>query len=277
MSKAASKSGSSVARHADFYHDAEVYDALHAPGTGGEAMVVAKLARRLTGKPRGTLRFYEPACGTGRHLVALARRGHACVGVDLEPGMVAFAQREAKRTGVAERASFVCGDMTQVVLDGSERVDAAFCLINSIRHLMSDRAMLAHLRSVRASLLPGGVYIVGIELIEPDLAQPSEDVWSGRKHGVRVKQVVQYLPPEAGERVETVISTMLVRRVGTGGRRGSEQQVDSSYALRTYTPSQWGAIIAKAGLEVAGVFNAEGVPRPKVTIGYYLWALRAKD
>lgn len=276
MSKVGGKPGSSAAHRADFYHDAEVYDALHAPGTGGEAAVVAKIARRLTGKRRGALRFYEPACGTGRHLVALARRGHACVGVDLEPGMVAFAEREAGRMGVEDRARFVCGDMTRVVLDASDRVDAAFCLINSIRHLMSDRAMLAHLRSVRASMLPGGVYVVGIELIEPDLAQPSEDVWSGRKHGVRVKQVVQYLPPEPGERVETVISTMLVRRVGSGGRRGSEQQVDSSYALRTYTPSQWGAIVAKAGFEVAGVFNAEGVPRPRATIGYYLWALRAK-
>lgn len=276
MSGGGRTSGHGAALRADFYHDAEVYDALHAPGTSGEAAVVAKIARRLTGKRRGVMRFYEPACGTGRHLIALSRKGHACIGVDLEPGMVAFAEREAERCGVSDRVRFVCGDMTKVVLVGDERVDAAFCLINSIRHLMSDRAMVAHLRCVRASLTAGGVYVVGIELIEPELAQPSEDVWSGRKHGVRVKQVVQYLPPEAGERIETVISTMLVRRLGESGTRGSERQVDSSYKLRTYTPSQWGAIVAKAGFEVAGVYNAEGVPRPKATIGYYLWALRAK-
>jgi SAM-dependent methyltransferase len=258
-----------------------VYDALHAPGTVGEAKVVVKLGRALTGIRRGPLRVLEPACGTGRHLIALARMGHRGLGVDLSASMVRFARAEAKRAGVSAHATFMCADMSRLKLEAGS-VDVAFCLINSIRHLLSEAAMVRHLRCVRRGLRAGGVYLVGIETIVEEAAGlfASEDVWTGSKHGVRVKQVVQYIPPteplggEAARR-EMVISTMVVRGSGEG-QRGRERQVDSSYALRTYTQEQWRSVIAKAGMQEIGVFNASGVARPGMTVGYYIRALRAR-
>jgi SAM-dependent methyltransferase len=259
-----------------------VYDALHAPGTVGEAKVVVKLGRALTGIRRGPLRVLEPACGTGRHLIALGRLGHSGVGVDLSASMVRFAVAEAKRAGVGARAKFVCADMARLTLPAGS-VDVAFCLINSIRHLLSEGAMVRHLRCVRRGLSAGGVYLVGIETIveEAEGLFASEDVWTGHKHGLRVKQVVQYVPPTEplgrdAARRESVISTMLVRRSDGAGRAEPEQQIDSAYWLRTYTQRQWREVIAKAGMEEIGVYNASGVARPGMTVGYYIRALRAR-
>lgn len=39
-------------------------------------------------------------------------------------------------------------------------VDLAICMIDSISHLLDLDAMMAHLRAVRASVRPGGCYIV---------------------------------------------------------------------------------------------------------------------
>jgi SAM-dependent methyltransferase len=49
--------------------------------------------------------------GDGRNIIAAARRGARALGVEYNPDMVAYAQREAEKAGVAEKALFVQGDM----------------------------------------------------------------------------------------------------------------------------------------------------------------------
>lgn len=259
----------------DFYADPLIYDVLHAPGTADEAdtlltLARAHLPRAISTKP---IHFLEPASGTGRFLLHLARKGHAGTGLDLSANMIAYARARAALLPPRARQhlQFLVGDMTRFSLDAP--ADAAFCTINSIRHLMTDRHMLAHLSCTRRALHPHGIYIVGIETAQPALAQPSEDVWTGKRQtptgNIRVKQVVQYLPPPhpGRSRTEQVISTMLI------STREQQRQVDSAYALRTYSHSQWRTLITKAGWQVQAIYNAEGTPRPQATLGYYLWVL----
>lgn len=295
------------------YADPRVYDVLHAPGTKAEVSTLLRLTRaalaRSTSAPtlaRRPLVMLEPASGTGRYLIELARRGNTGLGLDLLAPMTAYARREARRVLAGRagcgRCRFVTGDMTSFAwgdvagarrASGPARADAAFCLINSIRHLMSDRAMLAHLACVRTCLGPGGVYVVGIETVEPAFAQETEDVWVGVAKGpprMRVQQVVQFIPasvtlPDASraplgvagsaqrarpqrERIETVHSHLTIR---VGGE--PERHTDSTYRLRTYTHAEWTGLIAKAGWRVLGVYNAQGEARPSVKIGYYLWVI----
>ncbi len=49
--------------------------------------------------------------GDGRNVIAAARRGARALGVEYNPEMVAYAQREAEKAGVAGKALFVQGDM----------------------------------------------------------------------------------------------------------------------------------------------------------------------
>lgn len=49
--------------------------------------------------------------GDGRNIIAAAKRGARALGVEYNPDMVAYAQREAEKAGVAGKALFVQGDM----------------------------------------------------------------------------------------------------------------------------------------------------------------------
>ena len=49
--------------------------------------------------------------GDGRNIIAAARRGARAIGVEYNPEMVALSTRLAQEAGVADRATFVVGDM----------------------------------------------------------------------------------------------------------------------------------------------------------------------
>jgi precorrin-6B methylase 2 len=49
--------------------------------------------------------------GDGRNVIAAAKRGARAIGVEFNPDMVALSRRRAKEAGVADRATFVEGDM----------------------------------------------------------------------------------------------------------------------------------------------------------------------
>jgi SAM-dependent methyltransferase len=49
--------------------------------------------------------------GDGRNIIGAAKRGATAIGVEYNPDMVALSQRLAKEAGVADKATFVQGDM----------------------------------------------------------------------------------------------------------------------------------------------------------------------
>ncbi|MBK7403045.1 MAG: hypothetical protein IPJ41_00065 [Phycisphaerales bacterium] len=138
---------------------------------------------------------------------------------------------------------------------GRGRVTFAFNLINTIRHLPSDVAMLAHFDQMSRVLAPGGAYVVGLSLSFYGAESASEDVWVGTRKGTRVQQVVQYLPPRsegnAKGRRERVLSHLCITRAGEAEHR------DSSYDLRTYDLRQWRTLLCASSLrEVASIDEA---------------------
>jgi SAM-dependent methyltransferase len=147
-------------------------------------------------------------------------------------------------------------------------VDMAFCTINTIRHIEHDAEMLAHLGQIARVLRPGGVYVAGLSVTIRGMESPSEDVWEGGRAGVRVKQIVQFIPPERG-RFETAVSHLIIRR-----RAGAPaEHRDSAYRLRTYSLRQWTALLRRSALEVRAVTDQDGLPIEPPTLGYALWVL----
>ena len=267
---------------ADFYEIPALYDALHTPGTAREVTGLERLLHRFATEPRARNRrppqLFEPACGTARHLRVAAARGLRVAGIDLSEPMIRYAERSFTRRGLT--GTLLVGDMTALeAFDPAlppGGVDLAFCLINSIRHLPTDAAMLAHLRGVRALLAPRGVYAVGINFGGFDrghaLEMPSEDVWHARRGGLSVAQTVQYLPPETPrDRSERVISVLQVARSGPDTVR--EQTIESSYTLRTYTRRQWERAVADAGLRTVATVDEDGRDITVGRVGYAIHVL----
>jgi len=265
---------------ADIYTLPLWYDVLHQQGTAREAAGLIRLAREAAGvRERDPRPWLEPACGTGRYLRALAKSGgqegtptaHRLVGFDREPAMVAYAREWIARRGLDTRVRVEVGEMTDfggVLGRDAGRCAFAFNLVNTIRHLMTDAELHAHLRSVHDALAPGGVYAVGINTSLPGIEHPSEDVWVGTRGRLRVRQVIQYLPPEPGSRTETVISHMTI----TTPTR--EREMNSTYALRCYTPSQWRAAVRKAGFTPFGTADEHGEPWTPGETMYAIHVLR---
>src|SRR5262245_41559572 len=73
---------------------------------------------------------YDLGSGDGRIVIAAAKRGARGVGIELEPSLVAEANKNAKRAGVADRVSFIEGDIFQT--DVSAATVVTLYLLSSI-------------------------------------------------------------------------------------------------------------------------------------------------
>ncbi|HOX27042.1 MAG TPA: class I SAM-dependent methyltransferase [Candidatus Krumholzibacteria bacterium] len=236
------------------YLDPALYDVVNAQGTAREIDALDRVARRCAARSGPGAVWLEPGCGTGRYLRVLARRGRRVRGYDSLPAMLAYARARLVRGGGDWRLA--AGSFTDPAADLVDLgpADVAFCPVNSLRHLADDGAVLAHLAQIAALLAPDGVYLVGIDLHHENRVI-EEDVWEGARGGLHVTQVVQYLPPAAGDRRERVIVEVMATRP-----RGVEHR-SHRYDLRTYTEREWRALVDGSALRRRATFDARGRPR----------------
>lgn len=68
--------------------------------------------------------FLDVGCGTGRHAIELAKRGHRVTGIDQSAGMLQVARAKARREGV--EPEFIQADARDFTLD--RQFDYAICL-----------------------------------------------------------------------------------------------------------------------------------------------------
>lgn len=262
------------AKESDTYSDPLVYDIIHEPGTREEVGSLIRLAKRWLPKIGGTAEscvWLEPACGSGRCLRALARRNQRCVGVDISRAMVEYAIASIDSENQA-CVRVLEGDMRRMnapsvvrairhCASGDRVSVAAFCPHNSVRHLTSDREMIAHLASIAKVLRRfGGVYFVGIGLASGEGQEGEgacETVFSASRRGVRVREIIDFVPPPAGSRGMFARREMAYKHV-TVTLRGQEREAVSSYALRTYTLKQWQRVVRAGGMREIGVAGAFG-------------------
>ena len=84
-------------------------------------------------------RILDLACGSGRHLVALASRGLRVVGLDKSPTMIATAKQMANRAEV--EVDLVIGDMVDASKLVKGHYDEIICIGNSLALLESLNAL----------------------------------------------------------------------------------------------------------------------------------------
>jgi ubiquinone/menaquinone biosynthesis C-methylase UbiE len=106
---------------------------------------------------RPVAKVLDVACGGGRHVVGLAKRGYQCTGYDFTGERVKMAEARAKRAGV--KVNLRQGDATKLPKGGHyDAVLALFILFL----LPSDEDIKRCLKGIREVLSPGGVLICNI-------------------------------------------------------------------------------------------------------------------
>lgn len=250
-----------------------IYDVLNSPGTGREVDILERIAG-IHGclDADSSALWLEPACGTGRYLRSLMRRGHRVAGFDLDSAMLDYARRRRDMDG----AILFRADMVDFLRPARKAglaprsVAVAFNPVNSLRHLTSDDAVFSHLDGMARLLKPQGICVVGISLTDYRWLEPEEDLWTGARGRLRVSQLVNYLPPEPGTehaRCETVISHLTIERP-----RGI-RHLDHRYDLRTYDAHQWADLVDGTSLRVVASYDAAGRPLDGRLLPYQLEVL----
>lgn len=126
---------------------------------------------------RKVKRIFEPACGTGRLLIRMAKAGFGVGGNDLNPKAVKFCNDRLVRHGYP--ATVTVGDMSSFKVN--RKFDAAFNTINTFRHLGTESLAVSHMECMAEGMNKGGLYVLGIHL-EPTIGQPmEEESWSARR------------------------------------------------------------------------------------------------
>ncbi len=258
-----------------FYDDPVVYDILHTPGTSRDVQVLLRLFRRHCARAPKTAWWLEPACGTGRFLRLLARRGHRVAGFDRSEAMLSYARRRLATMGLSRRVRIVSAEMTAF----RDRVPVqdvifAFNTINTLRHLPRDADYLQHFEEMAGLLRPGGVYVVGISLSAYGREVPTEDQWEGRRGSCRVRQIVQYLPPGGPltpRRKERVVSHLIIQRP-----RRTEHR-DHSYQLHCFDRRQWHRLLGKSALSIREITDDRGHPITDHDGNYFLYVLERRN
>lgn len=141
-----------------FYRRPDWYDQVQADPEHTVARQVEQIVREHAPDAQTLL---DLGCGTGRDLAYLADR-FDCVGVDVQPQMVAYARE------VRPQLDIRAGDMRDFRL--GRTVDVITCLGNSLAYVHEDDDLAAVFATFAAHAHPGTLLIIST-VIEPVLAE----------------------------------------------------------------------------------------------------------
>ena len=202
-------------------------------------------------------RVLDVGCGSGRHLRALARRGLRVTGVDPQPEMVQYARREAER----DRVSIEVGEGSLASFAMTGTVEAAICLMDTFRFLLTNDDILAHLRAVAQRLAPGGLYVLDFWVPSRwDAAANDIYDWEQEADGITVRVLyVQY--PETADTVTQTFEDELIFQVNDGGRE--LELCGGRTRTRLILPQEFRALVEASGcFEVCALLDDFDLERP---------------
>ena len=254
---------------ANWYDYPQYYDIAFQANTWREVDFIEAACRKYC--PFDARRFLEPACGSGRLITGLAARGYQVAGFDLsQPALSYLRRRLARRRLHGETFE---AEMSDFCL--TRPADAAYCIVNTFRHLLTEQAARAHLECIAGSVRPGGIYILGLHLFPPD--RDAEDVWrwTGQRGKTKVTVTQRVLRTDLRRRIEDVQVCLMARR-------GSKEfRLRHAFKLRMYTPRQFRRLLASVpSLELCDVYDFRyDIERPSTLndeMAYTVFVLRRR-
>lgn len=239
----------------DWYDTPKWYDLVFDEDTPLEAHFLEAMVERH-GRSRGR-RVLEPACGSGRLVVELARRGWRVAGNDLSRPMLAYARGRLKEEGL--QARLLHGDMAALEVAGP--FDLAHCLVSTFKYLLTERAATQHLRRVADLLVPGGLYCLGFHLTDYEDLRFDRERWVVDEGDTQVVCNIQAWPADPHKRRERMRSRLRV----TQGSEVHEQE--THWWFRTWDARQVRRLLAREPrLELLAVHDFRYDPEEEIEL-----------
>ena len=254
---------------ANWYDYPQYYDIAFQANTRREADFIEAACRKYC--PFDARRFLEPACGTGRLITALAARGYQVAGFDLSRRALSYLRRQLTRHRL--HAETFKAEMSHFRLGRS--ADAAYCIVNTFRHLLTEQAARSHLECIAGSLRPGGIYVLGLHLLPLDVDEEDAKPWTEQRGETKVTVTQRVLRTDLRRRIEDVQVCLMARR-------GSKEfRLRHAFQLRTYTRRQFRRLLASVpSLELCDVYDFRyDIERPSALndeMAYTVFVLRRR-
>lgn len=195
---------------------------------------------------RPVKRIFEPACGTGRLLIKLAKAEYEVGGNDLNEKAIKFCNDRLRHHKLPETT--VVADMSDFKV--RKKYDAAFNLINTFRHLPTEATAESHLHCMAAALNKGGIYALGIHLLPTKGERMEEESWSARRGNLAITSYMWSKGIDKKTRLEGLGITLDIY-TPTQHRR-----IVDHMDYRTYTKRQFHSLLKKVPeFEVAAVYD----------------------
>lgn len=225
-----------MAEQRDWYDTPLYYDIIFDADTPKEgAFLEAVYAKH---GPGGRSRqMLEPACGSGRLILEMARRSWKVSGFDGNARMLDFARERLKREGLKAR---LWEDwMQSFELPKQQTFDLAHCLVSSFKYLRTERDAVACIQRVADCLKPGGLFVLGVHLTNYDLAAEEHERWAAERDGIRVVCNTHTWPANKKTRLEDLRTRLQITHTG----RTHTQE--TKWQFRTYSAAQVRTLLRK--------------------------------
>ncbi len=184
-------------------------------------------------------KLLEPACGTGRLMIPLIRAGFNCTGFDLNKYALAYLEKKLHRNQL--RANIFKADMANFTVKANE-FDAAFCTVDTFRHLLTEKQAEQHLINIARALKENGLYILGLHLLPKQGINNKVTRWTSRRGRLTVNTSMTMLAFDKRQRKETL------KVVLKSQSKKQSESYTSIYQLRTYTLRQLYKLLNKTGV-----------------------------
>jgi SAM-dependent methyltransferase len=180
------------------------------------------------------LRVLEAACGSGRVMAEMLRRGWQADGFDVNESMLGHARARLK----GRRGWHLWqATMEQFQAPEGRQYQVVHCLVSTFKYLLTKAQAEAAMRRMTAVLEPGGLLILGLHLTNYARSQCEHERWVEERDGVRVVCNTRTWPANQRTRLERVRARL---KVTEGGQTREQETV---WDFRTYNAAQLKALL----------------------------------
>jgi len=194
------------------------------------------LMRELKLQP--PMSILDLACGYGRHANRLAEIGYDVTGVDLTPGFLEIARKEAEEMRVSDKVKYILGDMRKISF--KEEFDRAFLLFVSFGYFTDEENLLV-LKNVNRALKPGGLFCFDISNRDVSLKNLPSCSMREKEGNLMIEKYM----------FDGITGRLNTKRIEI---RNGERK-DKYFFVRLYNPTEIRDLLAKAGLEIHRMYG----------------------
>ena len=234
---------------ADWYDTPLYYDIIFDADTAKEAdFLEAVMSRHGDSPSQRGMRMLEPACGSGRLVAEMVRRGHTVSGFDLNQKMRDYAQQ---RLAAAKLSATLWQDrMEDFDVKGRAGFDFAHCLVSTFKYVLDEDGAASHLQRVAGSLREGGLYVLGLHLTDYSVQRIEHERWAVKRGGISVVCNTRTWPADRGTRTEPLRTRLRITR---GGKTWTQE---TNWKFRTYNAAELKRLLRRApSLELLACYD----------------------